>query len=197
MLARIDLRRDDHAGAAGHLAAGLVEHLAFGSSLGVAVCLALTAELARHRRDPAGAACLRGAAETIFEQHGLPKPGWWADELPSPSALREELGEACFDAGWSEGRTLGRDAAVARAQALLHTIPVVEPTRATHPAAGLTARELEVLRLVAAGQSNAEIAETLVLSVHTVERHVANIFAKLGAHNRAEAAATAARQGLV
>jgi DNA-binding NarL/FixJ family response regulator len=54
-----------------------------------------------------------------------------------------------------------------------------------------------VLRLVAAGQSNAEIADSLVLSVHTVERHVANIFAKLGAHNRAEAAAVAARQGLV
>jgi DNA-binding NarL/FixJ family response regulator len=54
-----------------------------------------------------------------------------------------------------------------------------------------------VLALIAAGQSNAEIAEQLVLSVHTIERHVANIFAKLGAHNRAEAAATATRQGLV
>jgi ATP/maltotriose-dependent transcriptional regulator MalT len=61
----------------------------------------------------------------------------------------------------------------------------------------LTPRELEVLRLVADGLSNREIATRLVLSEHTVHRHVANILRKLGAPSRAAAAADAARAGLL
>ncbi|HXG76793.1 MAG TPA: LuxR C-terminal-related transcriptional regulator [Gaiellaceae bacterium] len=61
----------------------------------------------------------------------------------------------------------------------------------------LTRRELEVLRLVAAGLSNREIASSLVLSEHTVHRHVANILRKLSQSSRAAAAAHAARAGLV
>jgi LuxR family transcriptional regulator, maltose regulon positive regulatory protein len=61
----------------------------------------------------------------------------------------------------------------------------------------LTGRELEVLRLVAAGHSNAMIAERLVISEHTVHRHVANIFAKLGVSTRAAAVAAAAERELL
>ncbi|NUW36121.1 AAA family ATPase [Nonomuraea sp. SMC257] len=61
---------------------------------------------------------------------------------------------------------------------------------------GLTARELEVLRLVTAGRSNREIAGELVIAVKTVSVHVSNILAKLGAASRGEAAATAHRFGL-
>jgi LuxR family maltose regulon positive regulatory protein len=57
----------------------------------------------------------------------------------------------------------------------------------------LTAREAEVLRLIAAGASNAAIAEKLGISVHTVKRHVANVLQKLGASSRAEAGAVARR----
>jgi DNA-binding NarL/FixJ family response regulator len=57
--------------------------------------------------------------------------------------------------------------------------------------AGLTARELEVLRLVARGRSNNEIADELVLSVRTVERHIANIYDKIGASGRSARAAAA------
>jgi DNA-binding NarL/FixJ family response regulator len=64
---------------------------------------------------------------------------------------------------------------------------------ATH---GLTARELEVLRLVAAGASNRDIAAALVISEHTVARHVQNIFAKLGVSSRAAAGAFAFAHGL-
>jgi len=61
---------------------------------------------------------------------------------------------------------------------------------------GLTEREAEVLALVAAGRSNREIAEALVLSSKTVARHLSNIFAKLGVATRTQAAAYAFEHGL-
>jgi DNA-binding NarL/FixJ family response regulator len=61
---------------------------------------------------------------------------------------------------------------------------------------GLTAREAEVLRLVAAGKSNREIAALLVLSDKTVARHLSNIFAKLGLSSRTAATAYAFEHGL-
>lgn len=61
----------------------------------------------------------------------------------------------------------------------------------------LTSRETEVLRLVATGMSNREIASTLVLSQHTVHRHIANILRKLALTSRAAAAAHAARAGML
>jgi DNA-binding CsgD family transcriptional regulator/TolA-binding protein len=62
---------------------------------------------------------------------------------------------------------------------------------------GLSPRELEVLRLVAAGNTNRQIASTLVLSEHTVARHVQNIFAKLGVSSRTAATAFAFERDLV
>ena len=61
----------------------------------------------------------------------------------------------------------------------------------------LTRRELEILRLVAQGLSNAAIAKRLRLSDHTVKRHVANLLTRLGLPSRAAAAAYAAREGLL
>ncbi|MCI0439541.1 MAG: LuxR C-terminal-related transcriptional regulator, partial [Chloroflexi bacterium] len=61
---------------------------------------------------------------------------------------------------------------------------------------GLTEREVDVLRLIAAGKSNREIGEELFITSNTVARHVSNIFAKIGASNRAEAASYATRHGL-
>jgi pimeloyl-ACP methyl ester carboxylesterase/DNA-binding CsgD family transcriptional regulator len=63
-------------------------------------------------------------------------------------------------------------------------------------AASLSRRELEVLRLLAAGDSNSQIARRLGLSTHTIERHVANLYRKIGARGRADAVAHALRHGL-
>lgn len=65
------------------------------------------------------------------------------------------------------------------------------------PADELTEREREVLALVAEGLSNAAIAERMVVSVHTVRNHIANLSAKLGAHSKLEALSIAVRRGLV
>ncbi len=61
---------------------------------------------------------------------------------------------------------------------------------------GITRREAEVLRLIAEGRSNSAIAEALGISINTVDRHVSHIYTKVGAANRAEAAADAVRTGI-
>ncbi|HET9477130.1 MAG TPA: alpha/beta fold hydrolase [Dehalococcoidia bacterium] len=61
---------------------------------------------------------------------------------------------------------------------------------------GLTPRQIEVLRLVAAGKSNRQIAEKLSISINTADRHVSNILTKIGAINRTEAASFAVRSGI-
>jgi ATP/maltotriose-dependent transcriptional regulator MalT len=90
----------------------------------------------------------------------------------------------------------------ARAQRLLDALPTQpagggETSPAVAESGGLTRREIEVLRLVAAGLSNQMLAERLFVSEHTVHRHVANIMSKLSVSTRAAAVAQAARLGLL
>jgi DNA-binding CsgD family transcriptional regulator len=70
-------------------------------------------------------------------------------------------------------------------------VPGVEPTSDM-----LSGREIEVLRLLAAGRSNQQIADELVISLNTVRRHVSNVFDKTGAANRAQATAYAKDNGI-
>ena len=86
---------------------------------------------------------------------------------------------------------------------LMERVALRQEAMGTQPAApatypgGLTQREMEVLRLLALGRNNRDIAEALVISLRTVAHHVTSILTKTGAANRTEAAAYAARQGLV
>jgi len=77
---------------------------------------------------------------------------------------------------------------------LISSPPVAATAR---PSAPLTPRELQVLRLVASGQTSGEISQELQLSVRTVGRHITNIYGKIGARTRADATAYAIRQGIV
>ena len=102
--------------------------------------------------------------------------------------VRARLDEASFDAAWNEGRALSPDAAIAEARGLIAEAlaPTVVPptTDAVADPYGLTPRELEVLRLVAAGRSNREIADALFVSVPTVKRHLTNVLGKLDLPSR-------------
>ncbi len=76
-------------------------------------------------------------------------------------------------------------------------VVATEPRLAEAYPDGLTAREVEVLRLIASGQTNNEVAEELVLSVRTVERHIGNIYGKISARGRADATAYTLTRGLI
>jgi len=97
---------------------------------------------------------------------------------------------------------LGAKPAAERAAQLLHALDTATHTPATASPnrLGLTPREVEVLCLIAAGKSNQEIADVLVLSVRTVERHISTIYQKIGASGKAARAmvtAYALTHGLV
>ena len=122
-------------------------------------------------------------------------------------ATRAAVGVAAFDAAWEEGGALSLEMAVAVALAV--AAPAVEDgaalaltrhgTSENAPSLaglGLTAREREVLRMMAAGQSNQDIADALFLSLGTVKVHVTHILAKLGVKSRSAAADHAHRHGL-
>ena len=92
---------------------------------------------------------------------------------------------------------LGCEGWVRRADETLRGLGERAPTRRARGAGGLSGRELEVLGLVAEGLTNRQIAERLVISEHTAIRHVANVFRKLGASNRAAAVRLAVERGLI
>jgi DNA-binding CsgD family transcriptional regulator len=127
---------------------------------------------------------------------------WQELEAPYEAArLRMLIGVACraledeesaameFDAAGRVFRQLGAAPDLARLEALSR--------QTTATAGGLTVREVEILRLVAAGKSNREIAASLFISDHTVRRHLQNIFAKLGVPSRAAATAFAFQHNLI
>jgi DNA-binding CsgD family transcriptional regulator len=103
-------------------------------------------------------------------------------------------GEAvvALDASRAILNELGAAPALERASALATRLAAEAP-RPAQQVAGLTARELEVLRLIAAGRSNRDIAEDLSVSVHTVHTHIGHILEKTGCDNRAAATAFALR----
>jgi DNA-binding NarL/FixJ family response regulator len=129
----------------------------------------------------------------------------YADDRSVLDALRAgALGYLTKDAGAAEIQQALHQ--VARGQAVLdpavqlHLVETIaaEPPPAPEPLpAGLTPREAEVLALIAAGLSNAEIAGRLVVSEATVKSHVNHMLAKIGARDRAQAVGYAYRHGLV
>jgi DNA-binding NarL/FixJ family response regulator len=90
-------------------------------------------------------------------------------------------------------RALGMDGWERRAAALQAS----SPAAAGRSPGGLTPREVEVLRLISAGHTTRQIAETMVVSRATVERHITSLYRKIGARGRADATSYALRQGVV
>lgn len=129
--------------------------------------------------------------------------GWQELEAPYEAArVRVLVGLGCRALGDEDSAALELDAARGvfaqlRAGTDLARVESLVGQATPRDAHGLTPRELEILRLVATGGSNREIATTLVISEHTVARHLQNIFAKLGVSSRTGASAFAYEHDLV
>jgi len=129
--------------------------------------------------------------------------GWHDLGIPYDAArARVHVALACRLLGDADAVELELDAARAAFERLgagpdLARVDALRESTGSGASHGLTKRELEVLRLVAAGKSNREIAERLVISEHTVARHVQNIFAKLRVSSRTAAGAFAFQHDLV
>jgi DNA-binding NarL/FixJ family response regulator len=109
--------------------------------------------------------------------------------------LRGGMTESAFERLQSEGQAMPLDAAVAYALEPPAIVVPAPAARAIFPA-GLTPREVDVLRLVAQGLTDAEVAERLVMARRTVNTHLTSIYTKLGVSSRAAATRFAVEQGL-
>jgi predicted ATPase/class 3 adenylate cyclase/DNA-binding CsgD family transcriptional regulator len=204
LLARVEARQGNHAAARALYEESLtfpgkVDTVWIASSLeGLASVVATQDELA-------WAARLWGSAEVMREAMGTPLP---PVERPayegSVTAAHNHLGEKYFATAWAEGRTLTPE------QALDAKGPVTLPeslSTASSPASpvkpavtypdGLTAREVEVLRLLAQGLPDTQIAEQLVISPRTVNNHLTSIYSKIQVSSRSAATRYAMEHQLV
>jgi len=137
---------------------------------------------------------LWGAAHALREAIGAPLyPVSQASYEHALAQARAMLGEQAFGAAWAEGRKMTPAQALTALEQVMPSSDL--PTQATTssplqpPSApfGLTSREVEVLRLLAQGLSDAQIAEQLVISPRTVNHHTTSLYSKLGVSSRAAA----------
>jgi ATP/maltotriose-dependent transcriptional regulator MalT len=156
-----------------------------------AVCLEGFGRAVAAQELPAWAVRLWSVAHSLREAIGTPmSPIERAIQEHSMAAARIHLGKEMFEATWAEGRTMTLEQALtAQGQA------TISPARSsTSPAKspatfhdGLTTREIEVLRLVAQGLTNEQVAQQLVISQRTVNTHLTAIYGKIGVSSRSAA----------
>ena len=139
---------------------------------------------------------------TFCRQAGyLPELAWTCHDYAETLLQRNGPGDSQYaasllDEGLTISTELGMLPLVDRVTALQKRAEAGPARDPSYPG-GLTQREVEVLRLVAVGRTDREIAADLIIGVRTVSTHVGNILNKTGAANRAEAATYANRQGLM
>jgi predicted ATPase/DNA-binding CsgD family transcriptional regulator len=175
--------------------------LRYASQYGATMCFDAFACLAFELDALPSAARFIGMADALLDRDGLARPD--GDPLfidqRRLDALRSALESVELDAEWQAGHALSEDAMVEAALAftLPPTISPSIPQDVTFGnESGLTPRELDVLRLMADGLTNQQIADALFVSQRTVASHAASITGKLGVSTRTGAVAHAIRHGL-
>jgi DNA-binding CsgD family transcriptional regulator len=195
---RIAHAQGDRVRALGLVSEGLVGSAKLGDKETAARGISELAAIAAERGDLRLAARLYGSAAALRETIGaLLAPTERTGYDAAVDAIRAGLTSDAFAAAWEEGRALSLDQAVADAAALAREASSTDGNRASFTMDVLTPRERAVLRLVAQGWSDKEIAAELGIGRRTVSTHVATIRAKLDAPSRSAAAAIAAREALV
>ncbi|HEX6477945.1 MAG TPA: LuxR C-terminal-related transcriptional regulator [Ktedonobacteraceae bacterium] len=141
------------------------------------------------------AAQLWGAAEALREAIDVPRlPVDRRGYEQAVATVRAQLGEEAFAMAWQEGRAMSPEQALAASGELSASPPTASPP--TYPN-GLTTREVEVLRVVAQGLTNEQVAERLVISPRTVDTHLTSIYSKIGVSSRSAATRYAMEHHLV
>ncbi len=171
----------------------------------VASCLEGLAAVVAAQGELTWAARLWGAAEVHREVIGAPLPPVdHAAYQDSIATARSHLGDKTFAAVWAEGRTMTPEQALAAQAPVMLPQPLSAKQSSISPAKptvtypdGLTAREFEVLRLLAQGLTDAQIAEQLVISPRTVNNHLTSIYQKIQVSSRSAATRYAVDQHLV
>lgn len=159
------------------------------------------AQLAARRGRAADGARLVGAALTILERTGMMNHSQTRQMLDDANTqLEPALDDTTLQAETARGRRMSIPEAIELALdiASMRSEPVAPDTEAAAPdRLGLTSRQLEILRLLAAGRSNAAIAEELFISERTVTTHLTRIYDRLDVSTRTEAIARSTRLGLL
>jgi len=168
----------------------------------IAAVMEKFAQIALAQEHAAWAARLCAAAEVLREAMGVPLPPIErANYNHLVSSIRIQLGKGVFATVWAEGRAMTpRQALAAREIVSLQQeytmAQSVSKAIQTYPM-GVTAREVDVLRLVAEGLTDAQAAEKLVLSPRTISSHLRSIYNKLGVNSRVAATRFAFENHLV
>jgi DNA-binding CsgD family transcriptional regulator/Tfp pilus assembly protein PilF len=190
--------RGDHERAQELYAEGLGLAVQIGDRANAAYCLEGLAGLIAERGEPERATRLFGASEALLEAVGAPRYVQAQARVlyeRAVESLRSRLGEEAFEAAWAEGRRMSREDAIE--YALEEPAPPEDTEAQPDYPAGLSVREVEVLKLVARGMTNAQVAEELYISPRTVNAHMGSVYHKIGSSTRAEAARFATEHGLL
>ena len=196
-LATLAQAERDHERARELFKEGLTVSAELGNESDVVHCLEGLAAIAGAEGSIVRAVRLWGAAEALLEEIEVGVHTYVPDRSLQQSqvaAAHARLDEEAFEAAWAEGRMMTSEQAI---QYALEQEAAPKQAAAEANSAGLSAREAEVLRLVAGGLTNAEVAEKLFLSSRTVDWHLGTIYRKLGSHSRTEAARFAAEHDLL
>jgi non-specific serine/threonine protein kinase len=156
------------------------------------------ASVAAEEGKPRRAACLFGAAEMRLDINVSMNAVEQAEYTRTVEGVRGKLGEQAFTSAWAEGRTQTPEQALEASEQASEQVSasISLPRAPVHPD-GLTAREVEVLNLLAQGLTNKQIATRLVISLRTVTTHLSSIYSKTGVNTRAAATRYAIQHGLV
>jgi ATP/maltotriose-dependent transcriptional regulator MalT len=154
------------------------------------------------QNEPRYAARLWGAAEALREAIGAPMyPAHRASYTHATAHAHAQLGEQAIRFAWAQGRCMTPEQALAKQEPNTEALPPIFISPAVPPSspalAVLTRRELDVLRLLAEGLSNVQIAERLVISPRTVDNHLVSLYSKLHVSSRTAAVRYAREQHLL